>query len=37
MVGIESGKLVTVPIEYVQMTTKTVDARKLEIAAMMAI
>jgi 6-phosphofructokinase 1 len=37
MVGITSGRLITVPIEYVQMTTKTVDARKLEIATMMAI
>lgn len=37
MVGIEGGKLVTVPIEYVQMATKTVDPRKLEIATMMAI
>jgi len=26
-----------VPIEYIQTTTKTVDVRKLELAAMMAI
>ncbi len=37
MVGIEGGRLITVPIDYVLMATRTVDARKLEIATMMAI
>ncbi len=37
MVGIEGGRLITVPIDYVRMATRTVDARKLEIATMMAI
>lgn len=37
MVGVEGGRLVAVPIEYVQTATKTLDVRKLEIATMMAI
>lgn len=37
MVGMEGGRLVAVPIEYIQTTTKTVDVHKLELAAMMAI
>ncbi len=37
MVGVEGGRLVSVPIEYIQTATKTIDLRKLEIATMMAI
>ncbi len=37
MVGVEGGRLVAVPIEYVQTATKNLDVRKLEIATMMAI
>jgi hypothetical protein len=37
MVGVEGGRLVAVPIEYIQMATKTIDLRKLEVASMMAI
>ncbi|MER3402782.1 MAG: 6-phosphofructokinase [Armatimonadota bacterium] len=37
MVGIEGGRLVAVPIEYIQTTTKTIDVQKLELASKMAI
>jgi 6-phosphofructokinase 1 len=37
MVGVEGGRLVAVPIEYIQIATKTIDLRKLEVASMMAI
>ena len=37
MVGVEGGRLVAVPIEYIHTTTKTIDLRKLEIASIMAI
>lgn len=36
MVGIEGGRLVTVPIEYIQTAVKTIDLRKLEVASIMA-
>ncbi|MDW8107198.1 MAG: 6-phosphofructokinase [Armatimonadota bacterium] len=36
MVGIEGGRLVSVPIEYIQTAVKTIDLRKLEIASIMA-
>jgi 6-phosphofructokinase 1 len=37
MVGVEGGRLVAVPIEYIHTATKTIDLRKLEVASMMAI
>ncbi|MFN7161779.1 MAG: 6-phosphofructokinase [Fimbriimonadales bacterium] len=37
MVGVEGGRLVAVPIEYIHTTTKTIDLHKLEVASMMAI
>lgn len=37
MVGIEGGRLVAVPVEYIQTTTKTIDVQKLELASRMAI
>lgn len=37
MVGVSGGQLVSVPIEYIPTTQKTIDVRKLEIASMMAI
>ncbi|MCS7272943.1 MAG: 6-phosphofructokinase [Fimbriimonadales bacterium] len=36
MVGLEGGRLVSVPIEYIQTTVKTIDVRKLELANIMA-
>lgn len=37
MVGVEGGRLVTCPVDYLMTAEKTVDPKKLELAGMMAI